>query len=427
MSNTINMTGEYGAMNVYMESNPQKFFDLPEWLEQRDHEGRVDTANVQVMFKELKLDHLVVVTAVLTKQSSWEGKEYKKGWRCKLDAHTRAEYWNSPKLNPTKPEKLLVIEYRYDTLKEISEAYFRHNSHDSVETTADKYRGIMKKMNDLETGKRWKRLSAPFKTGNVATLMNAAHVELFDFMYPGKNNRGMDSVTTDGTNTKSVMKDKLRRRHFVDFEVAVQTYDYFINKGKQNGTIRTIKDPAFGAALLMYFWLYGSEEFEWESIDHFVYDAPNGLNKNVRIALEKYICTETYKGDPKRVGKNGELEVHMGYPVNRIIRDCQPAPGPHDKPSIYHPSIIKRLAFGHISEAVSQAFCDIMAIHSSGACKERKLPTDTINETRKVIAKNPWHQEAHDRFRKNGPVNWSKQFSSVVTNDDDESCYEEDE
>lgn len=63
--------------------------------------------------------------------------------------------------------------------------------------------------------------------------MNAAHVELFDFMYPGKNNRGMDSVTTDGTNTKSVMKDKLRRRHFVDFEVAVQTYDYFINKGKQ--------------------------------------------------------------------------------------------------------------------------------------------------------------------------------------------------
>ena len=91
----INITGADGRMRVYVENNPQKFFDLPEAIQQRDHKGRVETKNVQVMFNTPKLDHLVVVTGVLCKADEWDGKEYKKGWKCKLDAHTRAEYWNS--------------------------------------------------------------------------------------------------------------------------------------------------------------------------------------------------------------------------------------------------------------------------------------------------------------------------------------------
>ena len=420
MSN-LNITGADGRMRVYVENNPQRFFDLPEAIQQRDHKGRIETKNVQVMFNNPKLDHLVVVTGVLCKDDEWAGKNYKKGWKSKLDAHTRAEYWNSKKFKKElMPEKLLVIEYQYDSLKEMAEAYFRHNSHDSVETSADKFRGIFKKVIDPETRKVWKKLSSPFQKGTVATLTNAAHVELFDFMYPGKNNRGMDSITTDGESTKSVLKDDLRRVQCKDFEFAMQVYDWFIKKGLTNGTVRTIKDPAFGAALLMYLWLHGSEEYDWKSVDDFVYGSSNGLNNNVRVALEKYICTEQYKGDPQRTDKNGDPEIHMEYPVNRLIRDCQPAPEAHEKSSIFHPTIIARLRFGHISESVSQAFCDIMAIHNSTACKKRKLPSDVINETCKIVNKNPYLQEKIDEFKQNRPTLWKKRFAAAVTNDDDD-------
>ena len=110
----------------------------------------------------------------------------------------------------------------------------------------------------------------------------------------------------------------------------------------------------------------------------------------------------------------------MEYPVNRLIRDCQPAPEPHEKSSIFHPSIILRLRFGHISEAVSQALCDLMAIHNSTACKTRKLPSDVINQTCKIVNKNPYLQERYDEFKSNRSLNWKKRFSPSVTNDDDD-------
>jgi hypothetical protein len=319
----------------------------------------------------------------------------------------------------------MVTEYMFSSLKDMSRAYFRHNSYDSLETAADKFRGIMKKMSDPSTGKRWVRKSNPFQSGSIATLINAAHLELFDFKYSGKNNRGMDSVETDGVNTKSILRDDLRRKQTNDFAFAIKVYDYFIKEGQKNHTVRTIKDPAFGAALLMYLWLHESEEYEWESIDQFIDDH---MNKNVRNALRNYICTETYKGDPQRTDKNGDPEIHMEYPANRLIRDCQPAPGPHDPDSIFHPTIIPRLKFAHRSLAVAQSFCDIMAIHNSGVCKKRKLPSDVINEKCKKLSKNDLYNDASEEFKSNG-VNWNKQFSNVAAemNEDDDDYIEEDD
>lgn len=420
----INLAGSDGRITVYVENDVQKFFNLPEWHEQRDQAQRIKSKNVQVMFNDLKLDHRVVITGVLCKDDAWEGREYKKGWVCKLDAHTRAEWWQDPAFSGNVPESLIVIQYEYDSLRELSESYFRHNSKDSVETAADKFRGIMKKMIDPETGKSWRKKSSPFQSGSIATLMNAAHVELFDFMYPGKNNRGMDSVNTDGVNTKSVLQDKLRRTQVHDFYTAIMVYDRFISIGQKQGSMKVIKDQAFGAAFLMYLVLHESEEYLYESIDDFI---DNHMNKNVRNALLNHICMDTYKGDPQRVDKHGDPEIHMGYPVNRLIRDCQPVPEPHEADSIFHPTILLRLRFGRISEAVCQAFCDIMAIHNSG-CRQVKLPDDVINKKCKILNKNSVYKRKSREYKSLGSNHqnlWDRQFSSIVEDDDEDGCYED--
>jgi hypothetical protein len=69
-----------------------------------------------------------------------------------------------------------------------------------------------------------------------------------------------------------------------------------------------------------------------------------------------------------------------------------------------------------------------MAIHNSGVCKKRKLPSDVINEKCKKLSKNDLYNDASEEFKSNG-VNWNKQFSNVAAemNEDDDDYIEEDD
>ena len=164
-----------------IDKNPLRFFELAEWLTNRDSQSRAKTPNIKSVFNHLYPDHLIVMEGILTEDDEWiDGTKYPAGSSFRLDGNSRIEVWmnsNTP-VNISDIEQLYVIQYRAKTLKELESMYYRMNSVDASETTKDIYKGIYKSLKD-DKGMPWQWKSSKFRGGEISMLMEYAATKLF--------------------------------------------------------------------------------------------------------------------------------------------------------------------------------------------------------------------------------------------------------
>ena len=246
------------APKAFIDTKPSRFFKLDEWLTNRDSKGRSKTPNIKAVFQQLHPDHLIVIEGILTEDDEWiDGTKYPAGSSWKIDGNSRFEVWANPctPVNLNDVKELLVIQYHAKSLKELEGVYYRMNSVDASETTKDIYKGIYKSLKD-EKGNPWNWVSQKFRRGDISMLMEYAAIKLFPHRV-----LSVKKAKSDGIETKSKVKIRMRRKQLDQFVISTRVLDHFIRQAEMNKTEKVMRDNPLGAALLGFFWAAGAETY----------------------------------------------------------------------------------------------------------------------------------------------------------------------
>jgi hypothetical protein len=139
----------------------------------RNIDNRIKKAGKK--FKKLIPEHKTCAIGVLTKDSVYHGKTYKKGTLFVIDSNTRKYFWENGLLE--KPEELAATYYYYDSMDAMWEGYNCFDSVTSTESTAEKLTGQAILL-DLNFS------SAKFKKGSFVTAINYAATGMYPEKYP---------------------------------------------------------------------------------------------------------------------------------------------------------------------------------------------------------------------------------------------------
>jgi len=358
------------APKAIIENDPKRFLRTPEWLTNRDSKGRSKTSNVKAVFQKLFPDHLIVTEGVLTEDDEWlDGTKYPAGSSWILDGNSRINVWknvNTP-VNISDIEELLIIQYEAETLLELEGAYYRMNSVDAAETTKDIYKGIYKSLED-ENGDVWQWASSKFRSGSISMLMEYASMKLFPHRI-----LSVKEAKTDGKETKSKIKTRLRRMQLDQFVMSTRVLDHFIRQAEINKTEKVMRDNPMGAALLGFFWADGAEKYSTPQayIDK--------MNPHVRRLIETQLVPMKFLKDADQ-----NNEIHMDFAGNRILREASTYDNADSNDSIFQPVIRDRSKSNGAGPAYDSALCDINKVANSGL-ENRSDPV--VDEAKKV---NQW-------------------------------------
>ncbi len=394
-----------------IEKNPLRFFDLEEWLTNRDSQGRARTPNIKAVFNQLHPDHLIVMEGILTEDDEWiDGTKYPAGSSFRLDGNSRIEVWMNPNtpINIADIEQLYVIQYKAKTLKELESMYYRMNSADASETTKDIYKGIYKSLKD-SNGMPWQWKSSKFRGGEISMLMEYAATKLLPHRL-----LSVKKAKSDGAGqTTSKVKITMRRRQIDQFGMSMRVLDYFIRQAELNKTEKVMRDNPLGAALLGFFWADGAER-EDDALSYI----NNNMNPHVRQLITEQLVPMKFIKDTDQ-----NNEVHMNFAGNRLLRDASVYDNSMDSDSIFQPTIRDRSNANGAGPAYNAALCDILKIANSGLY-HRAAP---VVDTEKMIDKWVKKVTADDQLEFfSNPVNQRMVSNLVVSgflpdDDDDEN------
>jgi len=397
-----------------IDKNPLRFFDLDEWLTNRDSQSRAKTPNIKSVFNHLYPDHLIVMEGILTEDDEWiDGTKYPAGSSFRLDGNSRIEVWmnsNTP-VNISDIEQLYVIQYRAKTLKELESMYYRMNSVDASETTKDIYKGIYKSLKD-DKGMPWQWKSSKFRGGEISMLMEYAATKLFPHRILSVKKAKSDGVSQ----TTSKVKITMRRKQMDQFAMSMRVLDHFIRQAELNKTEKVMRDNPLGAALLGFFWADGAEDHDN------VKSYTKGMNPHVKQLITEQLTPMKFLKDTDQ-----NNEVHMNFAGNRLLRDASVYDNSMDSDSIFQPTIRDRSSSNGAGPAYNAALCDILKIANSGLYNRAAPVVDTEKMIDKWVAKVTADDQL-DFF--SNPVNQRMVSNLVVSGflpDDDEDDEDENE
>ena len=360
------------APKAFIDTKPSRFFKLDEWLTNRDSKGRSKTPNIKAVFQQLHPDHLIVIEGILTEDDEWiDGTKYPAGSSWKIDGNSRFEVWANPctPVNLNDVKELLVIQYHAKSLKELEGVYYRMNSVDASETTKDIYKGIYKSLKD-EKGNPWNWVSQKFRRGDISMLMEYAAIKLFPHRV-----LSVKKAKSDGIETKSKVKIRMRRKQLDQFVISTRVLDHFIRQAEMNKTEKVMRDNPLGAALLGFFWADGAETYPTAAayIDK--------MNPHVRKLIETRLVPMKFLKDADQ-----NNEVHMNFACNRLLRDASTYDNTKERDSIFQPTIMDRSNANGAGIAYNCALSDINKIANSGL-EHRSSVKNTEKDVEDWVAK----------------------------------------
>ena len=124
-----------------------KFCGLKESPVQRDTISRAKKSKFKLKFGKLRPDHKTAVSCELTTNCFYDNKEYRKGDKFLIDAHTRRYFWMNG-MTDIIPTKIQMTHYMVESVEEMITLYQHHDESTSVELGRDKLFGACK-INDF--------------------------------------------------------------------------------------------------------------------------------------------------------------------------------------------------------------------------------------------------------------------------------------
>jgi len=185
-------------MNEIVKQNTLSYTEynsIPAVPFQRDTELRANKPATKKKFKTLRPEHLLVSVGVLTKDCTYYGKSYKKGYQAIVDSNTRKFYWDEGRME--KPKVLFANFINYDSMEAMWEGYNCFDSVTSAESTAEKMTGQA-----LLTGVQF--ISEKLRKGTYVTALNYAAHALYPNEYSSTN-----SQQTSNTDKFLLFKEEL--------------------------------------------------------------------------------------------------------------------------------------------------------------------------------------------------------------------------
>lgn len=216
----------------------QEFFNLPEWITQRNTALRLKKRGVIDHLRKLFPTHLIVAIGELTKDDIWEDNtKHSAGDQWRLDANTRARAWQEGKTDKI-PDQLLAIKFESDTLIGIRNLYWAFDNPTASEATAEVCQGIFKSL-------RYTPKTKKFQDGAIVTALSYA------CQYHDPETFGPRGLWTD-TDDTSITMDEYRRSQtllaIVTYMDTIKAVDELLNKTGYNKNF----DAVFMSALFLY-------------------------------------------------------------------------------------------------------------------------------------------------------------------------------
>jgi hypothetical protein len=389
---------------TYVQNNPKKWSDQPEFLTQRDHEFRA-AQKAASRFAELMVDHLIVEECMLLEDDEWkDGQKFKAGTRWKLDGHTRDMYWNINFSKAQKPKSLIVLSYRAKSIVALCELYIRRNSQDSVETTKDTHRAIAKRMVNPD-GSKFHPKSSKLRTGKVGFINYAAYIA-----FPERHKsapRGVNGEITSNLlrsdRNSTVVKRELRHMHASWLDREIRMVDHFMGISEEkygtakNRSSSVILDVPFIASLMMVLRADGCNDYDT------LEDSLDNMHPNLREALDSHFVDGNWFKDENA----SEGGIDMSRLVNRIMRDTRKVPAEMDdahKDRYLYSRTPDRSSRDNIDFNIARVVRDLWTIRKEGITAERgDWPKGLVGWMRgKWVPANifdhdvPWNSSAFD-------------------------------
>jgi hypothetical protein len=151
----------------------EEYNSIPSIPFNRDIENRIKKGMKK--FKKLIPEHRVVTIGVLTKDSVYHGKTYKKDIQFVVDSNTRKYFWENDLLE--KPKELAATYVYYNSMDAMWEGYNTFDSITATESTAEKLTGQA-----ILLGVKFS--SPKFKKGTYVTALNYAAAGIYPEKYP---------------------------------------------------------------------------------------------------------------------------------------------------------------------------------------------------------------------------------------------------
>lgn len=145
--------------NVFLEIDPVPF--------QRNHEQRAKTKKVKDSLSILRVEHIDVQLAMLTKKSVYSGKTYPANSVFIVNGNTRKYFWENG-LSDRIPEKVHATMYKVDSMEEIQQLYNSFDSVNAVEKNQEKIYGLLARVHNYTP------TSSKISLGQFITALNLA-------------------------------------------------------------------------------------------------------------------------------------------------------------------------------------------------------------------------------------------------------------
>ena len=221
----------------------EQFFEIQEWITQRNTESRARKATVHANLSTLKKSHLVVAIGELTQDDEDEnGNEYVAGTRFILDANTRKLFWSKGKTDKL-PEDVLAVVYKEPTLIGLRAHYYAYDNPDAVEQASEVMTGIYKLFD-------FSPKSNKIIGGAIVTAQNFASM-----WTPGaplyNTNKGIWGIDPDPNETKTQAKRWAMAEQFKFWRAEWEYLDSF-----KIGTKGSVIDQPLLMALLITSHVY---------------------------------------------------------------------------------------------------------------------------------------------------------------------------
>lgn len=216
----------------------EDFFEIQEWITQRNTEVRARKTTVHANLSILKKSHLIVAIGELTEDDEDEnGNKYEAGTRFTLDANTRKLFWLRGKTDRL-PENVLAIVYKEPTLVGLRSHYYAYDNPDAVEQASEVMTGIYKLFD-------FNPKSNKIIVGSIVTAQNYASMwspgaPLYD------TNKGIWGIDPDPNETKTQAKRWAMAEQFKFWRTEWEYLDSF-----KIGTKGSVIDQPLLMALLI--------------------------------------------------------------------------------------------------------------------------------------------------------------------------------